>query len=319
MTHDVADESSYDVIVVGGSLAGLQAALTLGRACRRVLVLDDGHPRNAPAARVNNFLGHDDVSPAQLLASARTMLAALDVEVIEDRVVDGDERPLGAWQLRASSGRRWSTRAVLLATGLVDELPDVPGLQPLWGTKVVACPHCHGWEVRDQPLAQIGMPGHLTRTVERALLLSRWSENVLLLTQAEVVDDLQARRLHRAGVDVETRTLVRVASDQGGLVLTLADGTALARRSLFVSPSQRQQSDLSRRLGCRVSTIGGSWVVQTDPAGRTSVPGVWAAGTTTQPALLGIAAAGAASTVAVALHAALLEQDLTDPAPRSPH
>lgn len=312
MEHEAAQNSSYDVIVVGGSLAGLQAALTLGRARRRVLVVDDGHPRNAPAARVNNFLGHADVSPTQLLGSARTMLEELDVDVVEDRALDGEELSLGGWRLHGASGGRWSARAVLLATGLIDELPDIVGLQPLWGTSVVACPHCHGWEVRDQPLAQIGMPGHLSRTVERALLLSRWSDDVVLLTQGEWVNDEQADRLHRAGVDVETRALVRVASGQGGLVLGLADGTALARRSLFVSPSQRQQSELSQRLGCRTVASGGTWVVETDTTGRTSSPGVWAAGTTAQPALLGIAAAGAASMVAVALHAALLEKDLSD-------
>ncbi len=303
-------EDGYDVVIVGGSLAGLQAALTLGRACRRILVIDDSHPRNAPASRVNNFLGHDGLAPDQLLSRARAMLQPLDVTIKQDRAVDAEPMPGGGWLFHGRSGQRWEARAVLLATGLLDGLPDIPGLAPLWGSSVVACPHCHGWDLRGEPLAQIGLPGTLGRTVERALLLSRWSQDVVLLTQGEELDDDQVTHLRRASVAVETRELVGVARTAAQLTLTLADGDCLDRRAIFVSPGQRQQTALAQRLGCRVRDAAGAGALEVDPVGRTSVPGVWAAGTTAQPALLGIAAAGAAAMVAVALHAALLEDEL---------
>lgn len=310
MSKPPLPEGRYDAVVVGGSLAGLQAALTLGRACRRVLVVDDGRPRNAPASRVHNFLGHDALTPDQLLNQARAMLRSYDVVVVQDRAVDAQRVSQGGWVVHGESERRWAARTVLLATGLVDELPDVPGLRELWGTSVVACPHCHGWEVRGEPLAQIGLPGGLARTVERALLLSGWSRDVVLFTQGEELDDEQVARLKRAGVAVETRKVVGVAGTANQVSLTLIDGNALDRRAVFVSPGQRQQSDLAPRLGCRVRDAAQAGAVEVDALGRTSVAGIWAAGTTAQPALLGIAAAGVASMVAVAIHAALLDDEL---------
>lgn len=310
MSKPPLPEGRYDAVVVGGSLAGLQAALTLGRACRRVLVVDDGRPRNAPASRVHNFLGHDALTPDQLLNQARAMLRSYDVVVVQDRAVDAERLSQGGWVVHGESERRWAARTVLLATGLVDELPDVPGLRELWGTSVVACPHCHGWEVRGEPLAQIGLPGGLARTVERALLLSGWSRDVVLFTQGEELDDEQVARLKRAGVAVETRKVVGVAGTANQVSLTLIDGNPPDRRAVFVSPGQRQQSDLAPRLGCRVRDAAQAGAVEVDALGRTSVAGIWAAGTTAQPALLGIAAAGVASMVAVAIHAALLDDEL---------
>ncbi len=309
MSELTLPEGRYDVAVVGGSFAGLQAALTLGRACRRVLVIDDGRPRNASASRVNNFLGHDGFPPDQLLGLARAMLQPHDVTVAQDRAVDVEPALRGGWVVHGRSGRRWRARTVLLATGLVDELPDIPGLADLWGTSVVACPHCHGWEVRNEPLAQIGLPGALARTVERALLLSRWSSDVLLLTQGEALSDEQVARLGRGGVAVDTREVVAVAPTENQLALTLADGDVLVRRAVFVAPRQRQQTDLAQ-LGCLVRDSTDAGAVEVDTLGRTNVTGIWAVGTTAEPALLGVAAAGAASTVAVALHTALLEDEL---------
>lgn len=189
---------------------------------------------------MNNFLGHDGLAPVQLLSRARAMLQPLDVTIKQDRAVDAEPMPGGGWLVRGRSGQRWEARAVLLATGLLDGLPDIPGLAPLWGSSVVACPHCHGWELRGEPLAQMGLPGTVARTVERALLLSRWSQDVVLLTQGEELDDDQVTHLRRASVAVETRERVGVARTADQLTLTLADGDCLDRRAIFVSPGQRQ-------------------------------------------------------------------------------
>ncbi|TDO56860.1 thioredoxin reductase [Kribbella sp. VKM Ac-2571] len=284
-----------DVAVVGGSVAGLQVALTLGRARRRVVLFDDGRARNRSASHVHNFLGAEDLAPGELLAMGRKQVAAYGVDVRDTRVddvdVDGDEFVVG--------GER--VRAVVLATGLWDELPDVPGVADGWGRSVVACPHCDGWEVRDQPLVQLGMRGSPERSVARALLLSRWSDGVTLCTDGDELTAAQVDQLARAGVAVRTEPVKEVR--EGAVLL---DGVELAARRVFVVVRQHQQSDLAERLGCQVA----DGAVVTDEGGRTTMPGIYAVGTTTSPALLAIGAAGHASTAAVAVHGDLLELDL---------
>ncbi|MEU7861054.1 NAD(P)/FAD-dependent oxidoreductase [Nonomuraea sp. NPDC049141] len=310
---DQLNAPDADAVVIGGSFAGLQAALTLGRACRRVVVIDDGRPRNAPAAHVHNFLGQHGSTPATLLEAGRAALGDYDVALERDRVVRIEHAPVGGrLYVTSRDGRVWQTRAVVLATGLVDELPDVPGVPELWGRDVVACPHCHGWEVRGEPLAQLSLRGMPQRGVDRALLLSRWSSEVVLLTDGDELDAAQRERLHAAGVAVQTQRVRRLVSHDGRLhSIEFADGTPLPVRAVFVVTRQRQQTDLAQQLGCRHTEAGtAAGTVETDSAGRTSVPGVWATGTTTVPALLAIGAAGHASTVAVAIHNDLLEQDI---------
>lgn len=283
-----------DVAVIGGSVAGLQVALTLGRARRQVVLFDDGQARNRSASHVHNFLGAEDLAPGELLAIGRRQVAAYGVDVrdlrvdeveVDDSFVVGGER----------------VRAVVLATGLWDELPDVQGVADGWGQSVVACPHCHGWEVRDQPLVQLGMRGSPERSVARALLLSRWSDDVTLCTDGDELTGLQVDRLTRAGVAVRTDPVKEVRDGS-----VLLDGVELPARRVFVVVRQHQQSDLAERLGCQVA----DGAVVTDEGGRTTMPGIYAVGTTTSPALLAIGAAGHASTAAVAVHGDLLELEL---------
>ncbi|MFD7154334.1 NAD(P)/FAD-dependent oxidoreductase [Kribbella sp. NPDC059898] len=288
-----------DVAVIGGSVAGLQAALTLGRARRQVVLFDDGRARNRTASHVHNYLGAVDLAPAELLAVGRRQLASYGVDVQDSRVEDVTPDDDGF----VVDGRH--VRVVVLATGLWDELPDVPGVADGWGQSVVACPHCHGWEVRDQPLVQVGMRGAPDRSVARALLLSRWSDDVVLCTDGDVLPGTQLDRLAVAGVKVRTERVIEVGPGvQSGV--RLVNGEMLAAARVFVVVRQHQQSDLAERIGCQVAD--GAVVV--DDGGRTTVPGVYAVGTTAAPALLAIGAAGHASTVAVAVHGDLLESDL---------
>jgi thioredoxin reductase (NADPH) len=285
-----------DVAVIGGSLAGLQAALTLGRARRRVVLFDDGQPRNRAAEHVHNYLGAEDPAPGELLVAGRRQVAAYGVELrdarVEDVTVDDDGFVVDGIHVRA----------VVLATGLWDELPDVPGVAEGWGRSVVACPHCHGWEVRDQPLVQLGMRGTPDRSVARALLLSRWSADVVLCTDGDELTDAQLDRLSLAGVKVRTERVAEVSAPR----VVLESGEVLAPGRVFVVVRQHQQSDLAEKLGCQVA----DGAVVADEGGRTTVPGVYAVGTTAAPALLAIGAAGHASTAAVAVHNDLLELDL---------
>jgi len=282
-------------------VAGLQVALTLGRARRRIVLFDDGNARNRAAEHVHNFLGVEDTAPGELLTLGRRQLRDYDVEVrntrVEDVTADG-----GSFLVE---GVR--VRSVVLATGLRDELPDVPGVWDSWGRSVVACPHCHGWEVRDQPLVQLGMRGLPDRSVARALLLSRWSSDVVLCTDGDELEVDHLTKLDRAGVAIRTERVEAVQPSDDDVRVLLKGGDTLLPRAVFVVVRQHQQSDLATELGCDM--VDGAIAV--DGSGRTNVPGVYAVGTTAVPALFAIGAAGHASTTAVALHADLLDRDLS--------
>jgi thioredoxin reductase len=307
----VTDDLSCDVAVVGGSVAGLQAALTLGRARWRVVVFDDGHPRNAPAAHVHNFFGQEAPTPAALLATGRRLLEPYDVTVVSDRIVDA--RPVkDSWarfELSGADGRSWRCRSVVLATGLRDELPDVPGVAESWGREVVACPHCHGWEVRDQPLGELGLRGLPTQGVERALLLSRWSQDIVFFTDGDELEPADFALVAARGITVRTDRVRAVRPHEGGVAVRLDTGESVGLRAVFAVVRQHQQSDLASRLGCRVAPESPG-AVEADVGGRTTVPGVWAAGTTTRPGMLAIGAAGHGGTVGTMLNAELLADDL---------
>lgn len=297
-----------DVAVVGGGVAGLQAALTLGRACRRVVVFDDGGPRNRNASRVNNFLTLVDRSPADVIAAGTEMLRPYPVQVVRSTVDHAGPDLGGNFVVRAGTSV-FHSRTVLLATGVVDHPPDVPGLTDLWGTRVVACPHCHGWEVRSKPLAQLAFADDPTQGVARAVLLSRWSSAVTFLANR---DDLAAPlrdRLGAAGVRIRLGAVTAVtARDSDGVEVHVASGPGESFAALFTAVRQTARSPLARMLGCRVHAATG--LVEADATGRTSVPGVWVAGSAADPALLAIGAAGHAGMVATRVHAELLEQEL---------
>src|SRR5689334_19725548 len=163
------DHEQVDVAIIGGGPAGLSAALVLGRARRRVVVVDAGTPRNAPASHMQGFLSRDGTPPADLLRDARAEVRRYGVELVDDRVVDAT----AGFALRLAGGRTLEARQVLLATGAVDDLPDLEGARERWGRDLLHCPYCHGWEVRDQAIGVLG-------SVEHAHLLRQWTDDVVL-------------------------------------------------------------------------------------------------------------------------------------------
>ena len=181
-----------DVAIVGGGPAGLSAALVLGRARRRVVVVDVGVPRNAPATRMHGFLSRDGMPPADLLSAARAEVQRYGVEIIEDRVVD----VTAGFALRLASTRVIEARHVLLTTGAADQLPDVLDARERWGRDLLHCPYCDGWEVRDQPL---GVLGTGAGSVEHAHLLRQWTADVILFTHTQPVADAERATLGAAG------------------------------------------------------------------------------------------------------------------------
>ncbi len=200
----------YDVVVVGGGAAGLSAALVLGRARRRVAVVDAGAPRNAPAAHMQGFLSRDGMPPADLLAAGRREVAGYGVDLVEDQVV-GIE---ASFYVRLGGGAVLRARRILITTGVVDELPDIPGVHERWGRDLLHCPYCHGWEVRDQALGVLGtQPG----SVQHAQLVRQWSDDVVFFLHTYDLTSAERLQLEARGIQIVWGEVVRLVVDDDRL------------------------------------------------------------------------------------------------------
>jgi thioredoxin reductase len=209
------------------------------------------------------------------------------------------------FQVRLVNTSPLRARRVLVATGLRDELPDIPGVRERWGRDLLHCPYCHSYEVRDQPL---GVLGGLPEVVQHALLIRHWSPDLILFPHTDAVSPDQRELLTARGIRMVEGPVARLAVDNDQLQgVELADGTVIARTAVFVRPRFMANADLLTSLGCAVD--GNGWVVH-DPAGRTSVAGVWVAGNAADPRAQVISAAGQGSAAAIALNADLVDEDV---------
>lgn len=267
----------WDCIVVGGGAAGLSAALVLGRARRRTLVVDAGAQSNRAAHGIGGLLGHDGRPPAELYAQGRAELGAYpSVEVRDDEVVGGTRAPHG-FALDLADGTVVRARTVLLAAGMDYRAPQIPGIAEAWGVSVFHCPFCHGWEVRDQPLAVLATG---ERAVHSALLLRNWSDDVVVLTNGAALDDGHRATLTAAGLRVDDRAVTRfVVAGDALEAVEFADGQRLARRGALVATTLHQRSPLAAQLGA-IAVPGpvAADALVVDEFQRTSVPGLFAAG-----------------------------------------
>jgi thioredoxin reductase len=270
---------NWDCIVVGGGAAGLSAALVLGRARRRTLLVDAGQPSNLPAEGIGGLLGHDGRPPAELYAMGRAELAAYPTVEVRDGTVERGERVDGGIALELAGGELELTRRVILATGMEYRTPDLPGLAPLWGRSVFHCPFCHGWEMRDQALAVLGGGAG---GLHRALLLRLWSDDVFLLSDGPAeLEDGDVEQLSAAGVAVDERPVVRLIARDGALAaVEFADGSRLERDGLLVPVTLGQRSALAAQLGAEPAEPGPVAVdpLVVDTMFRTTAEGVSAAG-----------------------------------------
>ena len=270
---------TYEVVVVGGGAAGLSAALVLGRARRRTLVVDAGEPRNAPAAHLQGFLSRDGMPPAEFLAVGREEIARYGVELVRDRAVGATRDDAGGFAETLAGGRTVRARQQLVATALKDELPPVPGVAERFGRDVLHCPYCHGWEVRDQAF---GVLATTPMSVHQALMVTQWSKDVTLflhqVEETELTDD-DLRRLATAGVRVVPGEVAGLRIEDDRLTgVRLADGSVHDREALFVAPRPVPRNDLFVGLGAELTeTPFGAYPV-IDERGLTTVPGLWAAG-----------------------------------------
>lgn len=296
--------ATLDVIVAGGGAAGLSAALVLGRARRRTLVVDDGHPRNAPSPAAHSVFTRDGTPPAELLETARAQLAPYGSVVFRrGRIVTAAREADGASVVLAD-GSVHRARRLLLATGVRDELPPIEGLAALWGRGVLHCPYCHGWEVRDAPLAVHGAGAAAMQLVS---LLLQWSRDVVLCTGGPAGLTREERdALGRHHVRIVETPVIRLEGSRRLERIIFADGSTLDRAALFLRPAQAPGGDLVRQLGCELTEAG---FIAVGPDHRTSVPGVYAAGDATTPFQQVIVAAASGAEAAIALNRLLADED----------
>jgi len=284
----------YDVLIIGAGSAGLAAALTLGRCLRRVLVADGGPPRNENSPGVHGFLSRDGIRPAELLRLGQEQLKPYDTVEVQclhiDELVRVDKGFRATGHGTADDAPAIITaRRVLLATGVADILPPLPGFRELWGRGVLHCPYCHGWEVRQQPLAVYGQGRTVTGL---ALLVSRWSRDVIVVTNGPGhLSPNARRRLRREKIGIREELIAGLVGTPGRDLrcIQFADGSELERAALFLHASQHQRTPLAANLGARITSKGAVWV---DSKLHTSIAGLYAAGDTkpgTQQALLAAA------------------------------
>ncbi|MGY2900782.1 thioredoxin reductase [Curtobacterium sp. PvP017] len=309
----------YDVIVIGGAAAGLSAALVLGRSRRSVLVVDAGEPRNAPSAGAHNYLGREGIAPAELSAIGRDEVAAYGVEVTAGRIVaasattgDGTD-PVG-FSVTLDSSAAVTARRLVVASGAVDVLPQVPGLAEQWGRGVVHCPFCHGWEIRDQ---RIGVLVTTPNGVHHALMFRALSEHVTaFVTDPALVDDTALAGLRSRGIDVVDDTVTQVRSSDGTLAgVTLGSGDVVELDALAAASTAEARVDFLSDLGLvAADQFMGDFryasALTVDPAGQTSVRGVYAAGNVANPMATVVASAAAGVQAGAAAHGDLVQADL---------
>lgn len=269
---------SYDAVIIGAGPAGLGAATALGRSRRSVLVIDAGEPRNAPAEHAHNVFTREGTPPRELLTLGREDTAPYDVTYLDDRVTAADRTDEGL-SLTVASGREIHARRLILATGVVDELPPIPGLADHWGTQVLHCPYCHGWEVRDQRiivLATTAMAAH------QAFLFGHLTDDLTVVGPAvDEIDPESRRQLEALGHRLVSTPVERVDSEDGRLVgVTLADGSSVPADAVTVAPRSVARADAFLALGGELEEHPmGGLIIPADPlTGRTPVEGVWAAG-----------------------------------------
>jgi thioredoxin reductase len=304
-TEDM-NSHAYDAIVIGAGAAGLSAALVLGRARRRVLVLDGGPPRNAAASHVNGYLGVDGLSPLELLAVGRTQVEKLGVEIREDLAtrVEIVDDGFAVW----AGGEQLHARRLVLAAGITDSLPEIPGLREGFGVDVFHCPYCHGYEVAGQRLAVVAthpMSNHQIRMVRQ------WSDDVVFFLNDTVELDADERRLFAArGVEVVDGRVAEIVRQGGALRgVRTAEGSVIEVDAVFVAPAMVLNLDAFAGLDLAMAESPLGPVVATDLTGATNVPGLWAAGNVADAGSQVISASATGAKAGAMVNASLIEQE----------
>lgn len=289
-------ETSFEVVIAGGSYAGLSAAMALGRALRRVLVIDSGLPCNRQTPHSHNFLTQDGVAPAVIASIGREQLNRYStVQWLQDVVTDVQQEA-GRFRVATASGKIATAQKILFATGITDHMPAIPGFADCWGISVLHCPYCHGFEVAGQPTGILAS-GELA--YEFATLIHNWTKQLTLFTNGPSgLRAEQAERLQQQGIQIVEQPVQEILHEQGHLQqLVFSNGQTHAIRALYARVPFSQHSPLPEALGCALNSHG---LLQTDDMLHTTVPGIYAAGDNCSP-MRSVAAAVAAGNKAGAV------------------
>lgn len=295
---------NYDVIIIGGGAAGLNAALVLGRCRRSVLVFDSNQRRNAVSHALHGFLSRDGLPPQELLRIGREQLLPYGVEIVDTEISNAKQRDT-LFEVITAQGQVFKSRKLLLATGIVDNLPELTGFHEFYGVSAFHCPYCDGWESRDKRIVAYAKGKQIA---DYALTLRPYSADLILCTNGPC--DLNAderARLVRNGIPLVEKQVDRLEGANGQLTrVVFADGEAIERDVLFFHLGQKQRSQLAAQLGCKVSDEGG---VQADPDCTTKIPGLFIAGDATRDVQQLIVAAAEGVKAAFAVNIELRNED----------
>lgn len=306
-----AADTVWDSVIVGGGAAGLSAGIVLARARFATLVVDGGAPRNGPADHMHGYLTRDGMAPKEFLATGQEEFTRYGGNLMRAAVTDVRPAEDGVFELRLDDRRVLRTRSTLVATGLTDELPGVPGLSAGWASLVHHCPHCHGYEVRGRAVAVIGSP-MAPHSAHLAALMRRYSPSVTFCVNGAEIDTAGRGRLAAYGVrliDARVSRVVTTAGEAAPVLIELGDGGAVPCEAIFVGTRPVPHDALLTALGADRDPVGG--LVSVDAAGATSIEGVWAAGNVVNPRAQVVAAAGAGCTAGIAMTSWLLDRELS--------
>jgi len=293
-----------DCTIIGGGPAGLNATLVLGRARRRVVLVDSNEARNKVTREAHGFITRDGVKPSELRALAHQEFSKYQTIVSKEDKVLEIIKGIDSFTIKTEKGEEWQTRKVILATGVKEEFPNIPNLRDYYGKSIFNCPYCDGWELRDQPLAVFGIVDYTLHMTE---VLRNWSQDIVVFTNGEELSKSQAKQFNEWQVQVETSPVHLLHGGEGMLQsIELENGLVIERSGGFVTPELVQASELGMALGLKLTDQGGH---QCDHAGKTKIHGLFVAGeaSTIYPAQL-IIAAGSGAETAMAVNVELTHE-----------